>query len=279
MKTSNNLYFGSNNLTSLARRYLLDETRIIYNLFKKKIFKNRAKEISSMIASITSTATAIALLGIDERFYNECVMLTRGFFERIVNICYLLVCKKTEYNKFSSHTRQKSHRKLEQEFKAGKLKIGLQFTGKDTIEKHTNILKDIKSFSTKSGSEKKRWPDLSIPDRLKIISKKSKINIGLFLLFQLTYYTDASEALHGTFYGATFHSLAYQPNLNTQDKVEYKKEIQKNFTLLFLNIAGLLVELIVLLGSNHNFNNTVMKAQQIEKKFLKVFKNSLNKTE
>ena len=67
----------------------------------------------------------------------------------------------------------------------------------------------------------------------KIICERSKVNIGLFLHYQVSIYTNASEALHGSFYGLTFHIGAYSPNIDIKNKTEIERNSQKNLLYFF----------------------------------------------
>lgn len=254
MESKKELFFGSRMLTDNLNNYLLAKASIIIGLVREKILEGRAREVAAAILSTMSTAIAIAKLGRTDEFYNECVMLARGFFERIVNICYLLVCDDDKFEEYRLHTRQKAYRKLEQEFYAGDEKICSKFGGKKDLECHPEIQEALKKFSTNSGKEKKRWPDMSIPDRIKLIGDRSKTNISMFLLYQVLFYTDASEALHGSFYGLTFHTGAYEPNINHKNKAEIRANLQKNFTVLFWFSGELIHKLLVILSQDNNIS-------------------------
>jgi hypothetical protein len=271
------LFYGSNRLANVARNYLLAQAGIVLELCRTDLLTGRAKEITSGIMGTVSTASAIAKLGDDERFFNECVMLARGFFERILNICYLLICHNVDFENYRKHTIQKAHRKLEQEFVAGDIKIGLKYSSKNHAPQ-SDILKDaLKSFSSKTGGERKRWPSHTIPERINILRENSKANIGLFLHYQLAFYTDASEALHGTFYGITFHTGAYSPSLDTSDIEEVKRSLQKNMTLLFCTTGSLLHELLVVLKKNNSIDDYFQHSSVNSDAFFKIFKASMKK--
>ena len=80
MKIKNELLFGSKMLTDHFNNYLLTQVSIVNGVIRENILEGRAKEIRAAIASTMNTAIAIAKLGKNDEFYNECVMLARGFF-------------------------------------------------------------------------------------------------------------------------------------------------------------------------------------------------------
>ena len=272
MKSKNELLFGSKMLTDHFNNYLLTQVSIVNGVIRENILEGRAKEIMAAIASTMNTAIAIAKLGKNDEFYNECVMLARGFFERMVNICYLLVCDDDKFEEYRLHTKQKAYRRLKQEFYAGDKKMCLEFIGKKEPANHSELHKALKKFSTKSGKEKKRWPDISIPERIKLIGERSKANIGLFLHYQVSIYTDASEALHGSFYGLTFHIGAYSPDIDTKNKTEIEQNLQKNFTLLFWSSGELVQQLLVILAKDNAISEQLKYSTRNSNNSLEIMK-------
>ncbi len=65
------------------------------------------------------------------------------------------------------------------------------------------IMAAVAKFTSERGREKTRWTNVPLPDRAAVIEAKLG-STGLFMSL-LTIYADASEALHGTLYGAIFH--------------------------------------------------------------------------
>jgi len=279
MKSKKELIFGSKMLTDHFNDYLLAQVSIVNGLIRENILEGRAKEIQAAIASTMNTAIAIAKLGKDDEFYNECVMLARGFFERAVNTCYLLVCNDDKFEEYRLHTKQKAYRRLEQEFYAGDKKMCLKFIGKKEPATHSELDEALKKFSTKSGKEKKRWPDISIPERIKLIGERSKVNIGLFLHYQVSIYTDASEALHGSFYGLTFHIGAYSPNIDIKNKTEIEQNLQKNFTLLFWSSGELVQQLLVILAKDNPISDQLKYSTKNSNNSLEIMKAAMKEAD
>lgn len=275
-KERDKISYGSKALSEYMNKCLLAQSSIVNSCIKKDLLKARSKEITAAIGTTLNTANAIAVLGsISDAYYNECVMLARGFFERIVNICYLLVCDDEVFESYKLHAKQKAFRKLEQEFSAGDEKISLRFEGKDSIEIDGDLEKGLKEFSTKKGKEKKGWPGIPIQERLRIIGKRSNIKIGLFLWYQLSYYTDASEALHGSFYGCTYHIGTYTPNIDISDKEDVKKNLQDNIALLLLSTGNLLNQLLRLISNNSSISDFLSLSNEISRDTTKVLKTTL----
>lgn len=66
---------------------------------------------------------------------------------------------------------------------------------------------------------------------------------GLFMCL-ITVYTDASEALHGTLYGAVFHLGAYDPGTVPQDEQSMLLHHSQTLSTLYLLAAGAIDDLL-----------------------------------
>ena len=78
---------------------------------------------------------------------------------------------------------------------------------------------------------------------MSVIDYSGEIDITLIMMALEVIYDDASEALHGTLYGCTFHLGAYdadQGNKGVEDKI---KRHRKNLTMIFYFLGRLLGDL------------------------------------
>ena len=240
---------------------------MIRGIIEEKKLQGRSLEISAMIASLLSTSSAILELSKEnQRFYNECVMLARSFFERITNICYLLLCDEDIYKECMHHTifrqylkRKDSSKVIKDESNDILMKLSLVQENVENLKKDKK-LKDILDKFEKS--KKKRFPVPKIEKRLGIILKfKEHLNASLFLAYQLAYYDDASEALHGSLYGSLFHVL----NRDSRDKDNLEIETNKNTSLLLLQTGELIHQLINLLHKENTLNEFLEKSSHNSK--------------
>lgn len=109
----------------------------------------------------------------------------------------------------------------------------------------------IAKFTSDRGREKTRWTNISLPDRAAVIEAKLG-NTGLFMSL-LTIYADASEALHGTLYGAVFHLGAYQAS-PPHDQASLDQHRHQTLSALYLMAGGgidTLFSLLASLGDSH----------------------------
>jgi hypothetical protein len=63
-------------------------------------------------------------------------------------------------------------------------------------------------------------------------------------MFMDLIYDDASEALHGTLYGCTFHMGFYDPGTKLKKGEDIARYSQENLSLLVLATLGLLEEML-----------------------------------
>lgn len=254
-----NFLFGEEEQIIYFRDYLLSQAGIIIDIGRKDKLQGRAKEIASAIMSTMNTAYAIAeLIKNYSIYYNECVMLSRGLFERILNLCYLLVCDDEGFNEYRLHTKQKMYRKMDEKFTDGQHTASVKFSNIDLMFKDDDLQKAIKKFTKKSGKELKQWPTISIPERIQLIGNKSNINTSMFLVYQLGWYTDASESIHGSFYGNIFHLGAHLPGITDVDKS--MANLRKNATLLLMVCGEMIYMLTLLLAKYGDIDDQVKLA-------------------
>jgi hypothetical protein len=250
--------FGSKLFVDEMREYLNAEMTLIYGIIVTNKLKDRSFEIRAMIGSLIGTGNAIMLLSTDnQRLYNECVMLSRGFFERITNICYLLLCDEKTYNEcIKDHTLYRQYLRGSNNEKVMKddegktlLKIELKREGIENLKKEKDYKEAIDKFEK---SQKTRFPIPKIEKRLGFLAKAgTNLNVSVFLAYQQAYYDDASEALHGSFYGGLFHVI----NLNSRDQKEMAIETNQNTTLLLWQTGELLNQLIELLNQKNDLQD------------------------
>ncbi len=268
-KSEKNL-FGSQEISKHLNNFLLAQATILKGVVNQRLSR-RANEVKIVLASACNTATAIAKLGAEnEFFYNEAVMLSRSFIEKIINFCYLMVCSNEDFEKFMLHALYKSYQNLDKNRHTEKMKIGVKFKGKDkiNIEKNPKLKKALILFPKK----KMNWTKLDINQRVKYIDQKTDMNTGIFLLNTLSIYSDASEALHGSLYGCSFHTFAYDPTIDHEDKEEVNENLQKNVTLLYWQLGAMIHEVIKLLNTENDLQKLFQGSLENNQNTLKIMK-------
>ena len=240
-------------------------------------FSGRAKEISVVLASCCNNASAIATLGQEELFfYNEAIVLARAFVERVINFCYLLVCDESEYQNFLKYSLQKGYRKLDRHIAVGNKIVGIKYTAgiePDTVPGLSDALKD---FTSGHGREITHWTKASISERLSVISQRTSINVEGFMVNMLSICEDASEALHGTLYGVSFHTGAHQPGFDHSDIKVAETNNYRNWTLLHWGLGLMLDEVLQFLAGSSDIAELASKSASNAKTFSEMMKQALD---
>lgn len=206
----------------------------------------RVSRLFAIFSAIIEDAISIRLLGSDART-NQAYIIARALLERVTNFCFLQLCAEAEFNDYLDYTLNKAGRSLDRSIATGgelKARITLQ---NGAFELSPEIAAAVAKFTSERGREKTRWTNVSLPDRVAVLEEKLK-RTGLFMSL-LTIYADASEALHGTLYGAVFHLGAYNVGSEPTDQVSLDRHRHATLSCLYLMTGGAIDTLISLLDS------------------------------
>lgn len=205
----------------------------------------RVARLYALYSAIIEDAISIRLLGENARL-NQAYIISRALLERITNFCFLQLCTDPEFADYVDYSLNKAGRRMDRTIEAnGQVKGRIALNGGDFVLP-PNIVAAIAKFTSERGGEKTRWTNVSLPDRAAVIEAKL-VSTGLFMSL-LTIYADASEALHGTLYGAAFHLGAYDvppPN----DQVSLNRHRHETLSALYLMAGGSIDTLFSLLTS------------------------------
>jgi hypothetical protein len=162
---------------------------------------NKLHELVPLVYGIITSGKAIKLL-FDARLANKIFIISRSFLEKCINLCYLMVCSKDEFQNYIYYSLQKGYRAICSKQKSASL-LGIE--AKD-IEPSERLSEKIKRFSSQKGREITRWTKLSFNARVEYIQKETN-QLGESSRSIYKYiYEDSSEASHGTMYGSLFHT-------------------------------------------------------------------------
>lgn len=256
----------------IAQYRLLNELTEIIKINGKP---ERLFELNLLLPSLISNSESIINL-INGNFIPEAYIISRSFFEKCVNFCYLNICDDKEYENYIDwfyqknmrliYTRQKAFRSIEHEVKL------------PDICEMTSKFQVLKKFSGKKGGEKPNWTDVSIYQRIIFIeSKVTSFPRPMYLATMNTIYEDASENLHGTLYGATFHMLSLY-GVNKTDEETQKHIIGLATNLYFFLgylIDGIFSVVTTKISIDELRNKSKDNFENIDKKILKSLESGL----
>lgn len=252
------------------RQLLLSELSVLKTV-TQHTFDGRAGETKILLASACTTGTAIFELSKKpEYFYTETMMLSRSLIEKLTNFCYLQVCEDKEFRNFKIHPYYRTYHNFEKIKYAGQKSIKLKFDGKDSYKNNHLISEALKSFSESNPTL--NWSSKNIDLKISVIEKKTNIAVEFFLMNTLTIYSNASEALHGSLYGCTFHLGLYEPNIDHKDATKVEINLLKNLALLYAQLGSIIHEVIKYLASTNNIQESLLNSEKNSKQVLMLIK-------
>lgn len=205
----------------------------------------RVARLYAIYSAIIEDAISVRLLCENART-NQAYIISRALLERLTNFCFLQLCTDAEFSNYVDYSLNKAGRSLDRSIEAnGQVKVRIALNGGD-YEIPPEISSAIAKFTSERGREKTRWTNVSLPDRAAVIEAKLG-NTGLFMSL-LTIYADASEALHGTLYGAAFHLGTYEAS-PPHDQAGLDQHRHQTLSALYLMAGGSIGTLFALLAS------------------------------
>ena len=149
--------------------------------------------------------------------------IARSITEMTVNICYIMAVGKDIARQAENHAEQKSYNNLQINKKMGDFSYEIHWSGELRSSDEVRLKSITQDFRSKKGREK-NWTDLSISDRIIEIEKtfpKTSINLACAMII---IYPNASEIVHGSYYGAMHFWQPELPN-GTPNSVEELRQL------------------------------------------------------
>ena len=189
----------------------------------------RVVKLYPLYISIINDLKSMVIL-LNEKLVNQSYIICRTLLERTINYCYLLFSSDDEYNSYVDYCANKAGRSLSKKAEVnGKVYFTLEHPAKNDLSHKTQAT--IEKFTSEKGREIPRWTSLNIDKRAEFLLEKTQINLFPHLTMV---YSDASEATHGTLYGAMFHYGFFHPNLDVGKNKETESNTNTTISSLFL---------------------------------------------
>lgn len=152
----------------------------------------------------TSASTILALTERPSMSVRDCYGIARSLIESSVNTCLLLSRGDELAEQAIMHARQFEYRAADSSSKIGSSYYRIATRGLPAVDEVPGLAEAIAKFSSKKGKPLP-WVDLSVPQRIGEIEANlsKKAARVLHLAYQFVY-AQASEVLHGSFYGHVF---------------------------------------------------------------------------
>jgi len=184
-------------------------------------------------------------------FTTQSAMLARAFMETITNFCYVGVCDDDEYRRFLLHPIYKQYHNMV----AYKMEddLILQIENASSRKEKQREFKEIiivqealRMFSeTKSNLN---WTKISLNQRIQVLQKWGKFLDVFFTINKIQYYSDSSEALHGSLYGCTYNVGTFDPDFHLDNEGELEKKLYKDNACILLHLGMLIHESFTLIS-------------------------------
>lgn len=187
----------------------------------------RIRSLYPVLHGIASNIHSITLLT-DQNKSNDAYIIARSLVERVITFLYLQCCEDEEFDNYIDYSMQKLVRKLDQNIqindKSYTIKSGYQID----LDLNPKLKESVEKFtSKKSKREITRWSKSSLVTKLEIIDKQGIIRDKDFAFLLIAFnsiYDDASEAMHSTMYGCTFHYGGILPGNHSATDKECQNE-------------------------------------------------------
>jgi hypothetical protein len=96
------------------------------------------------------------------------------------------------------------------------------------------------------------WTRKTLGQRIDVIVEWGKLLDVFFTLSKLEYYSDASEALHGSLYGCTFNIGIFDPDFAHRKEGELEKRLYKDNACVLLHLGMLIHESFTLISYSND---------------------------
>ena len=205
----------------------------------------RVSKLHPLFVAVIEDAISIRLLCSDARL-NQAYIVSRELLERATNYCFLQICSEEQYNDYLDYSLNKAGRRVDRAIEEnGKVQATI-YLKDGLLVLPEEIQAAIAKFTSQRGGEKTRWTAVPLQDRAAAIETKIG-GTGLFMSL-LTIYADASEALHGTLYGALVHLGTYDFGAVPYDQLSLDRLRYSTISALCLMAGGAMGTLLAMLA-------------------------------
>ena len=214
-----------------------------------------AKAAVLLISCGQTGAALLQLSNQTDTFTRQAAMLARSFMETITNFCYVGICDDKEYRAFVLHPIYKQYHninayKLDDELfsKADSLSAR---KGKQEKFREIPVVKEaLEMFSEIKPNL--NWTKTNLHQRIKVLKTWGKLLDAFFMINKIQYYSDASEALHGSLYGCTYNIGTFDPEFDHTKEDELEKKLYKDSACILLHLGMLIHESFTLISYSDN---------------------------
>ena len=225
-----------------------------------------AKAATLLMSSSQTGAAIIQLSNQTDIFTTQVAMLSRAFMETVTNFCYASICDDKEFRAFVLHPVYKHYHnvgipKMEDSLEDITGHIAKLKEKQEQLKKIDVVQEALSIFSeTKPNLN---WTKKRLHERIDAIKEWGKLLDVFFAINKIQYYSDASEALHGSLYGCTYGIGIFDSEFKSSKEDELAKRLYKNNACILLHLGMLIHESFTLISYtddieeiwNHSYKN------------------------
>lgn len=224
-----------------------------------RVTEERLAKAAVLLISCGQTGAALLQLSCQtDKFTGEAVMLSRSFMEKITNFCYVGICDEKEYRAFVLHPVYKHYHNIslptmEDDLDLISENAAFRKDQQEKLKKLPIVKEALEMFSETKGNL--NWTRKTLNQRIEAIEKWGKLLDVFFTINKIQYYSDASEALHGSLYGCIYKLGLFDLGLEGTQNGELDKKLYKDATCVLLHLGMLIHESFTLISYSNDIND------------------------
>lgn len=233
-----------------TRKYLAKQTILLHSASIQELDGRFANGFVLLASAVTTLGTINELALNRDQHSSDILILSRAALEKLANYMYSTICSEEEYERFHLYPYYRSYHNLKRHKHTKSDELTIEYSGKKSIESMSQYAAALRVFS--KDNPRLRWAreNRTIDERLAYISEKTGYPAFTFLLNSLLIYNDASEAIHGSLYGAVGMLGVYDPPFSKNGK-EANIRIREKLAMLYLSLGEMGYVLLSWISKNH----------------------------
>lgn len=241
-----------------ATQFFGSELMLLKEVIPKIADERLAKAALLLISCGQTGAALLQLANQTDTFTSESVMLARAFMEKITNFCYVSICDEKEYRAFILHPIYKHYHnvalpKMEDDSDFPIENAAARKEKQEKLKKVPIVQEALTMFSeTKTHLN---WTKKTLSQRIDVIAERGKLLDVFFTINKIQYYSNASETLHGSLYGCTYHIGVFDPEFDHTKKEQLDKKLYKDSTCILLHLGMLIHESFTLISYSNDIKD------------------------
>lgn len=242
----------------------------------KKIVLEQKEEpwitIHPLIHAVIESSSSILTLAQDNKL-RDCYALGRVVLETIINIGFIYAKGKESAEQMQKHAIQKEIRGYERESKIGDMILKIERNPKIDLSQDEELMLAVEAFTGKKGQELTKWTPEGIIKRLEVINSEYGKKIAGDLHFALiSIYRNASEVIHGTYYGSLFSIGGISLPKTREELTAY---IRSSMSLLLMMLGASSGSLIRIISKEIQIETILKDSESVTNSFLEYIKPDL----